>query len=345
MDFPQSISLTITNYCNLRCKMCGQWSEEGYMHGRKAGLKREMKLADWKRVVDELAEHHVPSLLLRGGETFLFPGIIELIEYIHAKDMFISIDTNGTMLKDYAADIVRIGKMHLTISVDGPEEIHDAVRGVKGTFQKLKEGIGRLNELEKDHSNKISKSITFTISPYSYRGLGVMPDIARSLSIGTICIVPYYYVPTVIGKQYEMELRSLGCHAFSWVGFHHEDSGVDFNEFREQLRSYQATLGNVYSYPYMVLSESEFQTWFDNPTSPVLSTHCTNVEKLIDIQPNGDANFCVDFPDYVFGNVREATIGALWNSEKAVRFREYRRKQPLAVCYRCGAKYMSEIAG
>ena len=112
MDFPQSISLTITNTCNLRCQMCGQWSQEGYMHDRKQDLKQELTLADWKRLVDEIAAHGIPSVLLRGGEVFLLPDITELLEYIHAKGIFISIDTNGTLLKKHAADIVRIGNIH-----------------------------------------------------------------------------------------------------------------------------------------------------------------------------------------------------------------------------------------
>lgn len=346
MDFPQSISLTITNACNLRCRMCGQWSTEGYMHGRKEGLKQELTLADWKRLVDEIAAHGVSSVLLRGGEVFLFSDIVELLEYINAKGIFISIDTNGTMLKKHAADIVRIGNVHLTISVDGPEEIHDQVRGVAGCFSRIRENVALLNEVEKSSRRHLSKSITFTISPYSYTGLGVMPDVARSLSINTICIVPYYYFPEAVGKRYENEMReNFGCPAFSWRGFHHESSGVDPDEFRGQLRGYLATLGNIYSFPYMPLSEDEYRTWFSDPISPVGPTHCTNVEKLIDIQPHGEANFCVDFPDYVIGNVSEATIEEIWNGKRAARFREYRRKKPLAVCYRCGAKYMSEIGG
>ncbi len=346
MDFPQSISLTITNACNLRCQMCGQWSQEGYMHDRKEHLKQELTLADWKRLVDEVAVHGVSSVLLRGGEVFLFPDIVALLEYINAKNIFISIDTNGTLLKKYAADIVRIGNIHLTISIDGPEEIHDRVRGVAGCFSRIRENVALLNELEKSSGGQLSKSITFTISPYSYRGLGILPDVARSLSVNTVCIVPYYYFPEHVGKQYEQEMRdAFGCPAFSWRGFHHDDSGVDPDEFQEQFRQYLATLGDVYSFPYMPLSEGEYRTWFSHPTSPVGPTHCTNVEKLIDIQPNGDANFCVDFPDYVIGNAREATIEELWNGERATRFRAYRRTKPLAVCYRCGAKYMSEIAG
>jgi MoaA/NifB/PqqE/SkfB family radical SAM enzyme len=342
MDFPQSISFTITNVCNLHCQMCGQWSAEGYMHGRRDNLKREMTLTDWKRLVDEVAAHGVPYVLLRGGEPFLFPDIIELLEYIAGKGIFTSIDTNGTLLKQYAADIVRIGNIHLTISVDGPEEIHDVVRGVKGCFSRIREGVALLDDLERAGGHRISRSICFTISPYSFRGLGAMPDVARSLNIGSIAIVPYYYVPQAVGKQYEEELKRLGCPALSWVGFHHEDSGVNFDEFKAQYRAYLANLKEVHSFPYMALSEDEYRTWFGDPLAPVGLARCTNVEKLVDIQPNGDANFCVDFPDYPIGNVREATIEEVWNGERAARFREYRQQQPLAVCYRCGAKYMSE---
>ena len=346
MDFPQSISLTITNTCNLRCQMCGQWSQEGYMHDRKQDLKQELTLADWKRLVDEIAAHGIPSVLLRGGEVFLLPDITELLEYIHAKGIFISIDTNGTLLEKHAADIVRVGNIHLTISIDGSEKTHDQVRGVKGCFGRIREGVARLHEIEKSSGRSISQAINFTISPYSYQDLGTLPDVARSLSINTVCIVPYYYFSEEVGKRYEHEMwENFGCPAFSWRGFHHEESGVDPDEFQRQLRQYLATLGDLYNFPYMALSEDEYRTWFSDPTSPVGLTHCTNVEKLLDIQPHGEANFCVDFPDYTIGNVKESTIEEIWNGERAARFREYRRKQPLAVCYRCGAKYMSEIEG
>ncbi len=314
------------------------------MQDKKDTLKQELGLADWKKMVDELAVHQIPSILLRGGEPFLFPDIMDLLEYIHSKGIFISIDTNGTQLTHYAADLVRIGNIHLTISVDGPEEIHDSVRGMKGCFAKIKEGIRLINELEKNNSHKISKSICFTISKYSYKGLGKMPDVARSLSIGTISIVPYYYVPEETGKKYERELKEkLGCSAFSWHGFHHEDSGIDFNVFKEELQKYTANLGEIYSYPYMEMSEDNYKTWFSDVLSPIGSAHCGNIEKLIDIQPHGEANFCVDFPDYVIGNIKESTIQEIWNSTKANHFREYRREKPLAVCYRCGSKYMSEL--
>lgn len=346
MDFPRYISLTITNVCNLRCWMCGQWSEEGYIHNNTRSLRNEMSLPDWKRVVDELADHGIQSVLLRGGEPFLFPDIIELLEYLRQKGISVSIDTNGTMLKDFAADIVRIGGIHLTISVDGPEAIHDQIRGIPGTFQRLRLGVERLLELEHESGLKISKSVNFTILPASVPGLGVMPDVTRSLSIGVMAVVPYYYFPAAVGEQYTRELEDhFGCQAFYWQGFHHEESGVNADEFLEQYRRYLARLEpcQVYNFPYMVLSEAEYRLWFEDPLAPVGGLQCHNVERLIDIQPDGSANFCVDFPDFSLGNVREFSIAALWISDRAERFRAYRRAKPLAVCHRCGAKYMSEM--
>jgi MoaA/NifB/PqqE/SkfB family radical SAM enzyme len=344
MDFPQFVSFTVTNACNLRCSMCGQWSEEGYIRNRTIDTSERMTVQDWKRLVDEIALHKIRFILVRGGEPFLFNGIIELLQYIHAKGIFVSIDTNGTFLGRHAEDLSRIGNMHITFSVDGPEEVHDDVRNVKGSFQQIKQSIALLTDLEKKCGNRISKSICFTISKYNYTVLGTMADVARSLSIPSVNIVPYYYFSNEIGARYDAELReNFGCEAFSWKGFHHEESGVEFDRFKEELRTYRASLGEIFDFPYMPLSEDEYRTWFQDQSTPVRSSSCSNVEKLIDIQPSGEANFCVDFPDYSIGNVKQASIDKVWNSPKANQFREYRRRRPLSVCHRCGAKYISEI--
>jgi hypothetical protein len=51
----------------------------------------------------------------------------------------------------------------------------------------------------------------------------------------------------------------------------------------------------------MPLTEDEYRVWFQVQTTPVRSSTCMNTEKPIDFQPSGEANFCVDFPDYSFG--------------------------------------------
>jgi MoaA/NifB/PqqE/SkfB family radical SAM enzyme len=359
MSFPSKASLTITNACNLRCAMCGQWSENGYIRNRAgtehaasasdddvvvaypAARRASMTLPEWKRVVDELADHGVSWVLIRGGEPFLFKGIIELIAHMRDRGLDVAIDTNGTFLADYAADLVALAPLHLTVSVDGPEEIHDAVRGVKGSFARTAEGIRALHAAESAAGRTLSLSACFTISPFSLSGLGVMPDVMRQLGIRTISIVPYYYVPDGVGRRYEAELRALGCRAFSWQGFGHEDSGVEYSDFMRQLDQFRTTLGSVYAYPYLELSDNGYRTWFADATTPIGPIDCWMLDELVDVQPDGEANFCVDYPDYSIGNVHDSSLDVIWNGERAARFREARRRQPFAVCHRCGAKYMA----
>ena len=343
MDFPQIISFTVLNACNLRCKMCGQWSETGYVKNKIIDANLKLEVNEWKRLVDEISHHKVKFILLRGGEPFLYPGIMELIEYINRKGIFLSIDTNGTIIKKFAADLIRLGNMHITFSVDGPEHIHDEVRGKQGSFKEIKQNIALFNELERKINKKLSKSICFTISKYSYRGLGDMPAVAMDMGITSINIVPYYFFSSKTGEEYELELKeNFNTSAYSWKGFYNENSGIEFEIFKKEYETYLSNLNGIENFPFMPLNLNEYQTWFDNPNTIVGSTNCMNIESLIDIQPNGGANFCIDFPDYSFGNIKESSIKEIWNSEKAEKFRSYRREKPLAICYRCGAKYCSE---
>ena len=344
MDFPGYISFTLTNACNLRCQMCGQWSPEGYVRTGHGYGGPVLQLDDWKWLADEAAAHGITSILLRGGEPFLVPGIIALLEHIHGLGLYISIDSNGTRLAEHAADLVRLGNIHVTVSVDGPEAIHDAVRGVRGSFQQLARGLARLNELDGGTPRRVSRSICFTISPWSVAGLGEMPAVARRLGVDSLSIVPYCYVTAAMGEAWEREIReTLGGEAFSWRGFHHEESGVDPEVFAGQHRRYVESLQNLHDYPYMPLTAAEYRTWFTDPIAPVGSPGCANVERLIDIQPTGEANFCVDSPDGCLGHVRHATIAEIWNSERACRFRARRRQGLLGACHRCVARHMAEI--
>jgi radical SAM protein with 4Fe4S-binding SPASM domain len=324
--------------------MCGQWSEKGYIKNRVIDNKGILKSEDWKRLVDEIANYNIRFVLVRGGEPFLFKGIIDLLKYINGKGIFLSVDTNGTLIDQYADDLAKITQMHITFSVDGDEATHDNVRKVKGSFEKIKNNIKLLNELENKHNNKISKSICFTISKYNYTVLNKMPEVARSMGIGSINAVPYYYFSGETGELYKKELEeNFNIKAFSWKGFSHRESGVDFDRFESVYSDYLKELNGIENFPYMPLTMDDYKIWFNDSSTPVGSLVCRNIENLIDIQPNGDVNFCVDFPDYKFGNVKTATIKELWHSPEAEAFRKYRRNKPLAVCHRCGAKYISEI--
>jgi MoaA/NifB/PqqE/SkfB family radical SAM enzyme len=167
-DFPKVVSLTVTNRCNLRCRMCAQWSEEGYMRKRKPSDSYSGTIVPFDgllKAVDEVHEYGAP-LIIRGGEPLLYPRIMDLLAHIKSKGMSLSLETNGVLLKKHAESLVKLKIDHMIISVDGPEEIHDHVRGVKGTFAKLREGLQELEKHEDSYGYRIPRGITCTLSLY-----------------------------------------------------------------------------------------------------------------------------------------------------------------------------------
>jgi MoaA/NifB/PqqE/SkfB family radical SAM enzyme len=341
-EFPKIVTLTVTNSCNLRCKMCAQWSGEGYMlqQNKNSFDAATIPLDRLLKVVDEIKEYGA-FLIIRGGEPLLYPHIRHLLEYIKLKKVPLSLETNGVFLNKYAELLVKIKIDNLTVSLDGPENIHDYVRGVDGTFVKIRDGIEEITKYEKSYGYKIHRGLACTISGYNYLGLSAMPDVMRSLGFDNICIIPYTFISQEQGLAYEKLMREqFACKAFSWRGFHHEESGVDIEQFLTQLGQFKSNLKSLELYPYMSFTNDEYREWYAKSNTTVHQTECNNINGLVDVQPDGNVNFCIDFPDYAIGNVLKSTLYKIWHSERARKFRETRSKGEMPICYRCSSKYL-----
>lgn len=123
-----TVTWTLTAKCNSQCKHCGAYEEE------TDELNTEQSL----RLIGFLAEKGVNWLLFTGGEPLVRDDIGTLVNEAKKKRMVVGINSNGLLLPKKIAEIKDIDKLQL--SIDGPEEMHDAVRG-KGSFKALMEAI------------------------------------------------------------------------------------------------------------------------------------------------------------------------------------------------------------
>lgn len=121
------IAIELTVYCNLRCKMCSVW--EIREHGVPFDLAK--KLLDDARSLG--AKHFTPC----GAESFMRKDFLEILEHAHAIGFTKQdIVTNGTMITDEHLDrLQEMPSVELHISIDGPEDIHDELRG-EGNYAK-----------------------------------------------------------------------------------------------------------------------------------------------------------------------------------------------------------------
>lgn len=136
---PQSVSITLTNSCNLRCSYCyGNFAPEG---------RSSFTLNEIEDTFKKLKEQGVLFVELSGGE----PLIVTEIENIILKtfDYFLrtSILTNGALFTDSIIKLLEINKdrVYIQVSIDGcTEETNYKVRGTKNTWERTLSNIKKL---------------------------------------------------------------------------------------------------------------------------------------------------------------------------------------------------------
>jgi uncharacterized protein len=138
MDNERSILLlNVTEDCNFRCSYCVY---SGNCRGHRTHSRRRMSWHVAKKAVDEYlrqstrSQNH--SIGFYGGEPLLnLPLIQKVVDYVKNDrpdyPMLFSITTNGSLLTGRTADFLASGTFNITVSLDGPQDVHDRCRRTK----------------------------------------------------------------------------------------------------------------------------------------------------------------------------------------------------------------------
>ena len=144
------------NRCNLRCAHCYQ---DGYCC-EDLSLDKLLEIGNQITLALK-AWNMLGRISLTGGEPFLSPHLMPLINFLEAEPRIKQFDilTNGTCITDeHITALTRSKKLHqIQISLDGATAtVHDSVRGV-GTFDKV---LGVVKNLKR---NGFLVSFMFTL--------------------------------------------------------------------------------------------------------------------------------------------------------------------------------------
>jgi len=129
---PYKLTFTLTYKCNSKCKICQIWKKKREQELSFEEVKKFFTINNYFNWID-----------LTGGEVFLRNDLIEIIRVIleTQKHLYLlHIPTNGILVKRIIADAKKIlnlspNRFIISIAMDGPPEIHDHLRGVKGNWQ------------------------------------------------------------------------------------------------------------------------------------------------------------------------------------------------------------------
>ena len=135
---PIGAKLELTYHCNLRCGFC-------YTDSPRRTLARTAEMSDeqWRRVVGQAIELGLIEAVITGGEPLLRRELtLETVERLTAAGMMVTLNTNGWFLDAEAADRLAEAGARVHVSLDGASaELHDASRGVPGSWRRALEAI------------------------------------------------------------------------------------------------------------------------------------------------------------------------------------------------------------
>ena len=370
LPMPTFVQLRVTNLCNLRCKMCGQWGDTGIFRSQSAagagdgalerariveliGAKRQLALADYVRLLDELAPAR-PIVSLFGGEPFLYPDILPLVREIKARGLTCTVITNGGRLESLARDLVEAGIDSIAVSIDGPAEVHNRIRGRSDSFEKAAAGIRAVARWQKEL--RAAVPFQMAILPVTELNLdSIRPalEALRELPLDTINVGLRWFVPPSVGAEYERVMREeFGVAATSWKGFDFDGRSIVATRGRQMAdlvkmlkglrrrRFLDSSVGRPWTSFVPEVPAERVPEYFTNFAETFGHSLCPVAWYFAQVEPDGDVTFCGDFPDYVIGNVRRQSFTEIWKGERAQKFRAKLAREPLPICARCCGSYV-----
>ncbi|MFJ9752751.1 radical SAM protein [Streptomyces chartreusis] len=175
LDRPTNITWDITYACPLRCIHC--YSESGRRPSR------HLSRSDIFTAADKIIAMRPQTVALAGGEPLLLPDIFAIAERMNDAGIAVVAYTSGWVLTRSMIERAESSLFQINVSLDGPRaEIHDRVRGRRGSFDRAVEALRLLNQASEEARKADRNPLRFGIDCVVLRStFDSMADFLREL--------------------------------------------------------------------------------------------------------------------------------------------------------------------
>jgi radical SAM protein with 4Fe4S-binding SPASM domain len=284
-----------------------------------------------KRIADRIYDFGATYFGISGGEPLLRKDLPEIIDYAKSTGMKVSLITSGCFLDDKIFDNLVRNEVRVSVSVDGREEINDAIRG-KGAYSKA------VSAMEKTSKAGLLDCLVATLANVDETRSNVTSEdmehvIQLAEKYGARWVVIHGFIP--FNRTKEHLARAPSPQQYEKI----------FNQIYDlRLKYHGKPEVNVYC-PFFVRIAKErgmpnFDYWFNN----VFLGRCSIAGKYISVIENGDVIPC-SFNDRIrLGNVQDKPLKQIWEEHQNSEFtRKLRDRSNLKG--KCGVCEYREICG
>lgn len=296
--------------------MCDIWKDNKNL--------QQLTEADVAGLLASLKQLGTSLVVMSGGEALLNPNFFKLCEILKKAGIKVSLLTTGLTIKHHADGLVKWVN-DIIVSLDGDQQLHDAIRNIPGAFQKLKDGV------EYIHSLKPSFRIT-----------------ARMV----IHRINFWNWPSVIQQAKQMGLDQISflpadvsSHAFNRQMAWEEPRQHEILLSEKELPELQSVISRL-----MTDNQKDFKSGFiaESPQkiqdiynyyaafhglNPFPFKKCNAPWVSAVVEADGSVRPCF-FHDTI-GNVRNASLTGVLNSDEAISFRKRLDTSTNKTCVKC----------
>ncbi len=323
---PVFAHLEVTYKCNLSCKFCG------FRKGLAREKMDELSVNEWVRIIDELKEIGVSYATLVGAEPLIRKDIFEIIAHIKKKGMRCLLLTNGVLIDpERAKRLVESGLDRVTVSIDGPKEIHDKIRGVSGVYEKATAGIRNLITARSEKRSALPKiAIHATVCSLNVEYLNEIADLYEELDIDD---VNFQYITETSEKIVAKEV-------FNNVNIGSRQFIPQSNSYLLDEKGAQIMRDKINQILKRKICNFSIRTLRCLPAAPLTKGHfpikkCYVINTDLHIDPYGNLHPCAMLKNYSLGNASKEGVRQAWNSKKADDLRVSLRKRLFNICKYC----------
>jgi MoaA/NifB/PqqE/SkfB family radical SAM enzyme len=160
------------NRCNCRCLMCDIW---------KIRQTREITARDLAPHLASLRALKVRWVVFSGGEPLLHSDLVGLSRLLRNEGIRVTLLTAGLLLERFAPTVAA-SVDDLIVSLDGPQQIHDEIRGIPGAFQRLANGVAAVRRVRP----AMAICARCTVQKKNFRHLRTTVDTARQSGLNSV---------------------------------------------------------------------------------------------------------------------------------------------------------------
>jgi MoaA/NifB/PqqE/SkfB family radical SAM enzyme len=301
--------------CNCRCVMCDIWKRESSDQLRAQDLERH------RTSIENLS---VRQVVLTGGEPLLHNDLSALCNFFRYRQIHLTLLTTGLLLHKRAEEVATLFD-DVIVSLDGPPEIHDAIRRVSGAYNLIHKGVVAVRH----YNPSLPITCRTTVQKANHRHLRQTVDAARALGLDSISFLaadltsPAFNRPLIWPGEKQGEL-----------GLNLEEAKALEEEIEQLILQYEAGIDHKYIVESAAKLRKIARRFREHlgqvmPLAPICNAPW--VSAVIEVE--GSVRPC--FFHRTIGNITSSTLEEVINGEAAQEFRQSLDMENDATCLRC----------